>query len=87
MRNYIKRIAWYKGTDCSTKSELSADNNQLLNLRVRITNQTMNIIPPSLEEADESYTLNSVLTDTIEIVASQYSGAMRGLATFVQLVE
>ena len=55
-------------------------------LNIKISNQTQTLIPPSLYDGDESYTL-TLENDTITIDAKQYSGAMRGLATFTQLVE
>ena len=55
-------------------------------LNIKISNQMQTLIPPSLYDGDESYTF-TLENDTITIDAKQYSGAMRGLATFTQLVE
>ena len=83
---YIQKHAWFKGTDCSqTQSKLASDD-QVMYLKIKISNQTQTLIPPSLYDGDESYTF-TLENDTITIDAKQYSGAMRGLATFTQLVE
>jgi N-acetyl-beta-hexosaminidase len=51
-----------------------------------IRNQTFDLIPPELTDADESYNL-TVEDFLIKIEANQYSGAVRGLATLSQLVK
>jgi beta-acetyl hexosaminidase like len=81
-------MAWYKGTDCASTNEKVEQwtDGQVLNLKVKISNQTLSLIPPSIYDAIESYTFQ-LENDTILITAPQYSGAMRGLATFTQLVK
>ena len=43
-------------------------------------------MPPSLYDGDESYDFN-LENDTLYIEAPQYSGAVRALSTFAQLVD
>ena len=51
-----------------------------------IKNQTKDLIPPELTDADEGYNL-TIDASKITIEANQYSGAVRGLATLSQLVK
>jgi hexosaminidase len=44
-------------------------------------------MPDNLEDTDESYNLIVENNGTIQIVANQYSGAMRGMSTLAQLVK
>ncbi|TNV80821.1 hypothetical protein FGO68_gene13254 [Halteria grandinella] len=84
IQEYVTNKVFYKGSDCPATANYLASN--VVGLTAEITHQTADLLPPDLEDGDESYTLQ-VNSSAISIVANQYSGIIRALATLAQLTK
>lgn len=91
IQEYINTKVFYRASDCGTSIKQNRVEGTLFasSLNVQILQQTSDLIPIDLEDGDESYNLiiDGNSTNEISLVANQYLGAMRGLATIAQLVK